>query len=71
GVVKVVLDVDGEHLRVLVIDHGAGVPPDREDVLFELFGRADASDSARTSGLGLGLPISDRLLARMAETSPT
>ena len=52
-----------EEIRVIVEDHGAGIPKEREEVLFELFGRADASDDAKVSGLGLGLPISQRIAA--------
>lgn len=44
-----------------VADTGIGVPEDKADVLFELFGRADTSDAAPVSGLGLGLAIADRI----------
>ncbi|GAA0572757.1 HAMP domain-containing sensor histidine kinase [Paractinoplanes ferrugineus] len=44
-------------------DTGPGVPPGERDVIFERFGRGDASRSRNTGGAGLGLPIA-RGLAR-------
>ena len=59
-VITVRVEVEDE-LQVIITDRGTGVPKEREEVLFELFGRADASDDAKVSGLGLGLPISQRI----------
>ncbi len=45
-------------LRVRVVDHGAGVPPDVRDRIFEPFERFDPQSGV---GTGLGLPVSRRL----------
>ncbi len=60
--VTLTLEVEDDVAVLKVIDEGIGIPPDRASVLFELFGRVDATDSAQVSGLGLGLPISDRIV---------
>jgi two-component system sensor histidine kinase KdpD len=46
---------DGEHVHITVDDHGKGLPPGREEALFEKFERG-ARESA-TPGVGLGLAI--------------
>jgi two-component system osmolarity sensor histidine kinase EnvZ len=49
--------------ELLVIDHGAGLPPGDEARLTEAFARADAARSA--PGTGLGLAVVKRIAARM------
>lgn len=60
--VTVRLDVEDGWAVIEIADRGAGIPEDRAGVLFELFGRADTADNAAVPGLGLGLPISDRIV---------
>jgi PAS domain S-box-containing protein len=48
-----------------VRDTGIGIPPDKQDAVFEPFVQADGSMSRRYSGAGLGLAICRRLAARM------
>ncbi|KQM32173.1 histidine kinase [Sphingomonas sp. Leaf10] len=43
-------------LRLTVLDHGPGLPPGREDEVFETFKRLEGSDRA-IGGTGLGLAI--------------
>jgi diguanylate cyclase (GGDEF)-like protein len=57
--IEVSVETDGRHVRIAVVDHGAGVPPERVD---ELFGRFSRLGSTRR-GLGLGLYLS-RSIAR-------
>ncbi|MDA3935504.1 MAG: HAMP domain-containing sensor histidine kinase [Actinomycetota bacterium] len=45
-----------------VADNGRGVQLARREILFELFGRADAEDNAEVPGLGLGLSIASRIV---------
>jgi two-component system OmpR family sensor kinase len=50
-------------VTLTVCDTGPGVPPGERSLIFERFGRGDASRSRDTGGAGLGLPIA-RGLAR-------
>ena len=47
--------VDTPNLRVMVEDEGPGLPPGREESLFEKFARGETESA--TSGVGLGLTI--------------
>ncbi|WPL17946.1 Autoinducer 2 sensor kinase/phosphatase LuxQ [Thiorhodovibrio winogradskyi] len=48
-------------LSFSVQDSGIGIPPERQDSLFESFTQLDASTARRHGGAGLGLAISRRL----------
>jgi CheY-like chemotaxis protein len=54
--------VDG-HCRIQVTDTGEGIAPEFLPFLFERFRQGDASRSRRHGGLGLGLAISNELVA--------
>ncbi|WP_287103313.1 ATP-binding protein, partial [Brevundimonas sp.] len=54
-------EVEGETVRLIVRDHGPGVPEDRLEALFEPFYRLDPSRSRDSGGSGLGLTIARRM----------
>jgi signal transduction histidine kinase/FixJ family two-component response regulator len=59
--------IDG-HVRLVVADHGSGIPPELLPHLFEPFTRGKASAGGRSDGLGLGLYISRGLVEAMDGT---
>jgi signal transduction histidine kinase len=56
------LSTDGQHAKVEVIDHGPGVPPERQSELFKDFSQLSMSSNAKMPGTGLGLSICRRLI---------
>ncbi|HEX2914727.1 MAG TPA: ATP-binding protein [Chloroflexia bacterium] len=51
-------------LRVSVIDHGCGIPPEFHSRIFQKFVQADSSDSRQKGGTGLGLSITRALIEK-------
>ncbi|MGI5245325.1 MtrAB system histidine kinase MtrB [Dactylosporangium sp. CA-139066] len=56
--VIVTLAADGAAVAVTVRDHGVGLKPGEEKLVFNRFWRADPSRARQTGGTGLGLSIS-------------
>ena len=52
-------------LRFEIQDTGSGIPPDKQQVIFDPFSQADNSMSRRYEGTGLGLAISKELVEAM------
>jgi PAS domain S-box-containing protein len=57
GEVRVHLDCDGTHARVLVTDTGSGIRADFLPYVFDRFRQGDQSTTRTHGGLGLGLSI--------------
>ncbi|MCW6006983.1 HAMP domain-containing histidine kinase [Micromonospora sp. CPCC 205371] len=56
--VRVTLGVDESAVAMTVRDHGVGLKPGEEKLVFNRFWRADPSRARQTGGTGLGLSIS-------------
>lgn len=54
----------GPHAHVVVRDEGIGIPPEEQSSLFQPFTRASNATSSALFGLGLGLAISQTIVAR-------
>ena len=56
--VQMTVAADSDAVAVLVRDHGIGLQPGQQDLVFTRFWRGDPSRDRRTGGTGLGLSIS-------------
>jgi len=56
-------------VRISVTDHGPGIPPDMQQMIFEKFRQADASHTREHGGTGLGLSISKELASLLGGTT--
>jgi signal transduction histidine kinase/CheY-like chemotaxis protein/ligand-binding sensor domain-containing protein len=59
------LNRDSVVLHFTVRDTGAGIPPEKRELIFQAFTQADNSTTRRHGGTGLGLTISSRLAKLM------
>jgi len=55
--VSISMALEGDHVEIVVQDHGEGIPESALPHLFEPFFRADSSRSRKTGGYGLGLSL--------------
>ena len=59
--------LEGETVKLQVIDEGSGIPPEEVELVFEKFHRAPRGDQVR-AGTGLGLAISRGFIEAMGGT---
>ena len=59
--ISVTVGCDAKKARVVVEDHGVGIPPEHAARVFERFHRVDPARAAETGGAGLGLAIVRRI----------
>lgn len=59
------MDEDRTTLKFSVSDTGIGIPADKTEKVFEIFGQAETSTTRRFGGTGLGLSISKQLAEMM------
>ena len=59
--ISVTVECDAKTARIVVEDHGVGIPPEHVARIFERFHRVDPARAAETGGAGLGLAIVRRI----------
>ena len=59
--ISVTVECGGRTARIVVEDHGIGIPPEHAARIFERFHRVDPARAAETGGAGLGLAIVRRI----------
>jgi signal transduction histidine kinase len=62
GPVEVRIGMSLEAVHVSVQDHGPGIPPDEQALIFEPFYRVDKSRTRTTGGYGLGLSLAKKIM---------
>ncbi len=67
---RIWLTAERQHRQVAiwVKDTGIGIPPERQDQIFELFAQIDSQQAQIQSGLGIGLTLVRSLVARHSGT---
>jgi PAS domain S-box-containing protein len=68
GVVGVGAQVNGDRVRLQVVDQGPGIPEEFRSRIFDKFSQADSSTTRRAGGTGLGLHISRKIVESMRGT---
>jgi len=68
--IRLTAEVEQEQalVRVNLIDHGSGIPPDKQEVIFDKFVRLERDMNGLTRGSGLGLFITRQLVEAMGGT---
>lgn len=65
GVVQVRIEKAGNCIRIIVTDHGPGIPETFRPRIFQKFAQADSSDTRGKRGTGLGLAITREIMLQM------
>lgn len=68
GEVEVEVKDQANSLSIAIIDHGEGIPLAFQDKIFDKFTQADASDTRKYGGTGLGMNISRAIMEELKGT---
>jgi CheY-like chemotaxis protein len=63
GRIEVSAEREGDEMRLSVKDNGFGIPTDKLDSVFEMFGQLDRSLETGHKGLGIGLALASALVS--------
>jgi PAS domain S-box-containing protein len=63
--VLVAVEKNADNVRIIVRDHGSGVPDEFKPHIFEKFAQADATNTRQKGGTGLGLSIVKQIVERL------
>jgi PAS domain S-box-containing protein len=61
GCIEVSASTQGGNVFVTVTDSGIGIPPEKQDFIFDMFTQVDSGNESPTAGLGIGLTLVRRL----------
>jgi PAS domain S-box-containing protein len=65
GEVLVTIEKRNDTVRILVRDHGSGIPVNFRPHIFKKFAQADATNTRQKGGTGLGLSIAKQIVERL------
>jgi signal transduction histidine kinase len=65
SLVDISITSNDKYIKILVTDHGAGIPPEFKSNIFSRFTQADSSSKRQREGSGIGLAISKELIEKM------
>lgn len=68
GEVIIAVEKSADDVRIVVRDHGSGVPDEFKPHIFEKFAQADATNTRQKGGTGLGLSIVKQIVERLGGT---
>jgi signal transduction histidine kinase len=65
GQVELAAEQHGRQVRIVITDHGPGIPEEFRTRIFQKFAQADSSNTRQNGGTGLGLSITKGMMERM------
>ena len=62
GAIDIAMRCIGDDVEIRFVDHGEGIAPEMQPIIFERFRQADGSITRRHGGMGLGLAIARHIM---------